>query len=149
MPNVIGKTNLPTPDDYSQSSVDNMYKEYVLLKRNIDDLTARQNEIKKELSSFVESNGLEDDKGHMWYDMPEYNGYVGMQRQRRVTQKIDEEAALSILTDKGLADRCFETKPVLDQEQVLKCMYEGLINEDELDTIFPKSVTSAFVLMKK
>jgi len=145
---VIGKENLPTVDDFGTSDIESMYKEYVLLKKNIDDLTARQNVIKKELMSFVDGYGLEDDKGHKWYDMPEYGGYNGMQKQRRVSQSVDENAAQSILEDKGLAERCFEVKPVLNEQSVMECVYEGLLTEDDVDTMFPQKVTNAFVLKK-
>jgi hypothetical protein len=145
---VIGKENLPTVDDFGTSDIESMYKEYVLLKKNIDDLTARQNVIKKELMSFVDGYGLEDDKGHKWYDMPEYGGYNGMQKQRRVSQSVDENAAQSILEDKGLAERCFEVKPVLNEQSVMECVYEGLLTEDDVDTMFPQKITNAFVLKK-
>jgi hypothetical protein len=148
MPNVIGKDNLPTVESVSTSDLDSLFREYVHLKRNIDDLTARQNVIKKELISFVDDNGLEDDKGHKWYDMAEYNGYNGMQRQRRVSHKLDEQAAHDLLREKGLSARCFELKPVLNQDEVMACLAEGLLTEDDVDTIFPKTVTPAFVLTK-
>lgn len=148
MPEVIGK-ELPTVETFGQSDLDTLYKEYVHLKKNIDDLTARQNVIKKELSEFVDNNGLEDDKGHKWYDMPEYGGYVGMQRQRRVSQALDEGAAHDLLRDKDLSARCYELRPVLDEEAVMECLSEGLLNEDDVDTMFPKKVTSAFILVKK
>jgi hypothetical protein len=149
MPEVIGKDELPTIDDFGTTDLDSMYKEYVHLKKNIDDLTARQSVLKKELLSFVDGNGSEDDKGHKWFDMPEYGGYAGMQKQRRVSQKIDEDAAQELLREKGLSARCFELKPVLNQDEVMTCLLEGLLTEEDIDTIFPKTVTSAFVLMKK
>lgn len=148
MPEVIGK-ELPTAETFDQSDLDTMYKEYVHLKKNIDDLTARQNVIKKQLSEFVDANGLEDDKGHKWYDMQEYGGYAGMQRQRRVSQTLDEEAAHDLLRDKDLSARCYELKPVLDEQAVMECLMEGLLTEDDVDTMFPKKVTSAFILVKK
>jgi len=72
-----------------------------------------------------------------------------MQKQRRVAQKIDEEVCYEILTSKELAPRCYELKPVLDQAEVMACFYDGLLTEDDIDTMFPKTVTNAFVLKKK
>lgn len=151
MPEVIGRDNLPTIEEVSGDGDDlgSLFREAVYLKKNIDDLTKRQDVIKKRLSDFVDGNGLEDDKGHKWFDMPEVDGYVGMQRQRRVAQSVDEAVCQTILGDKELMARCFELKPVLNQDEVLACFYEGLITEDELDMMFPKKVTSAFILMKK
>jgi len=149
MPEVIGKENLPTAEDFGTTGLESMFKEYVHLKKNIDDLTARQNVIKKELLSFVDSNGLEDDKGHKWYDMPKYGGYAGMQKQRRVSQALDEAVAQELLREKGLSARCFQLKPVLDEEEVMSCLSEGLLTEEDIDTMFPKKVTSAFILTKE
>lgn len=147
MPEVIGK-ELPTLETLEVSDLDTKYREFVLLKKNIDDLTARQNILKKDLSSFVDDNGLEDDKGHKWFDMPEYQGYVGMQRQRRVSQKLDEEAAHELLREKGLTARCFELRPVLNEEAVMECLTEGLLTEDDIDSMYPQTITSAFILKK-
>jgi len=149
MPNVIGKENLPTIETVGVSDLESMFHEYVHLKKNIDDLSKRQDEIKKELMSFVDANGLEDDKGHKWYDMQSYGGYAGMQKQRRVSQSLDETAAHDILREKGLSARCFELKPVLNQDEVMACLSEGLLTEDDIDTMFPKKITNAFVLTKE
>jgi len=147
MPEVIGK-ELPTLETLDVSDLDTKYREFVLLKKSIDDLIARQNILKKDLSSFVDDNGLEDDKGHKWFDMPEYQGYVGMQRQRRVSQKLDEEAAHELLREKGLTARCFELRPVLNEEAVMECLTEGLLTEDDVDSMYPQTITSAFILKK-
>jgi hypothetical protein len=150
MPEVIGKQNLPTIDDFEEGAgeVTALFREFVYLKKNIDDLSKRQDVIKKKLSEFVDAYGDEDDKGHKWYDMAEVDGYAGMQRQRRVSQKVDHNMCLNLLTDKGLEGRCFEMKPVLNQEEVMKCLYEGLLSEDDLDIMFPKTVTTAFLVTK-
>lgn len=150
MPEVIGK-ELPTLEDFESGMLElnSAYREYVYLKKNIDALTKRQDELKKFLMSFVEDNGIEDDKGHKWFDMEEVEGYVGMQKQRRVAQKIDDEECYAILTSKELAPRCYELKPVLDQAEVMACFYDGLLTEDDIDAMFPKTVTNAFVLKKK
>ena len=150
MPEVIGK-ELPTLEDFESGMLElnNAYREYVYLKKNIDSLTKRQDELKKYLMGFVEDNGVEDDKGHKWFDMEEIEGYVGMQKQRRVSQKIDEQACYDILSSKDLTARCYELKPVLDQAEVMSCLYDNLLTEDDVDTMFPKTVTNAFVLKKK
>ena len=150
MPEVIGKQNLPTIDDFEEGAgeIPTLFREFVYLKKNIDDLSKRQDAIKKKLSEFVDAYGDEDDKGHKWYDMAEVDGYADMQRLRRVSQKVDDGMCLSLLTDKGLDERCFEMKPVLNQDEVMQCLYEGLLSEDDLDIMFPKTVTTAFLVTK-
>jgi hypothetical protein len=126
------------------------FKTFISLKKQIDDLTKVQSEYKERLISFVESNGDTDDKGHIWYDLPEeFEGYKGMQRQRRVSQKLDIDAAQDILNDLGLSDRCIKMVPSLDEDEVMACLYEGLLTEEQIDKMFPKTITWAFVPVKK
>lgn len=126
------------------------FKAYIHLKKQIDDLSDLQSEIKKKLIAFVETNGETDDKGHVWFDLPEeFEGYKGMQRQRRVSQKLDMDAAQEILDKLGLSDRCVKMVPSLDEDEVMACLYEGLLTEDEIDQMFPKTITWAFVPVKK
>jgi hypothetical protein len=126
------------------------FKAFVGLKRQIDDLTKMQNEIKTRLVEAVEKYGDTDDKGHIWYDVPDaVDGYKGMQRQRRVSQKLDIDAALKLLDGTPLADRCLKMVPSLDEDEVMACMYEGLLTEEDVDTMYPKTVTWAFIPVKK
>jgi hypothetical protein len=125
-------------------------REYLTYKKKIDELSKSQSEIKNELMEEVENNGVEDDKGHLWLELPEeVDGYVSLQRQRRVSQKLDMDAAVVLLATKGLADRCIKALPTVDEDEVMACLYEGKLSEKDIDTMFPKTVTWAFVPSKK
>ena len=145
MPNVIER-NLPKDGNTVVSKV----RKYITLKGRIDDLTKEQSVLKTELSDLVDSQGTPDEKGHIWYSLPEeVNGVTSLQRQRRVTQKLDTDVAEAILKDKGLASRCYKLVPVLDEAEVMACLYEGALTEEEIDTMFPKSVSYAFIPSKQ
>jgi hypothetical protein len=144
MPNVIER-NLPSEGNPIVSKV----RKYVNLRSRIEDLTKEQSSLKTELSDLVDKEGTPDEKGHLWYSLPEeVDGYQSLQRQRRVTQKLDEAEASSILTSKGLKERCYKMVPVLDESEVMACLYEGLLTEEEIDSMFPKSVSYAFIPSK-
>ena len=38
--------------------------------------------------------------------------------------------------------------PVLKEDEVMACLYEGLITEEEVDKMFPKKVSYAFLTSK-
>jgi hypothetical protein len=38
--------------------------------------------------------------------------------------------------------------PMLDESEVMACLYEGLLTEEEIDSMFPKSVSYAFIPSK-
>lgn len=144
MPNVIER-NLPSEGNPIVSKV----RKYVALRGRIEDLTKEQSSLKTELSALVDSEGTPDEKGHLWYSLPEeVDGYISLQRQRRVTQKLDENEASHILISKGLTERCYKMVPVLDESEVMACLYEGLLTEEEIDSMFPKSVSYAFIPSK-
>lgn len=125
-------------------------RRYVQLKRQVDDLVKEQTVIKTELSEVVDTQGEFDAKGHKIFELPkEVDGYVSLQRQRRVSQKLDEEEAKRILTDKNLTNRCYKLTPVLDEDAVMSCLYEGLLTEEDIDTMFPKTETWAFIPLKR
>ena len=143
MPNVI------PPDRSPISGVLNKVREYIGLRSQIDDLTKQQSILKTYLSNLVDESGEEDDKGHLWLELEqEVDGYRSLQRQRRVSQRLDEEEAAALLKEKGLDSRCYSMLPVLNQDEVMACLYEGLLTEEEVDKMFPKAITWAFVPVK-
>lgn len=146
MVNVIPPQRSPKEDQTVLGKV----KRYLNIRRQVDDLTKEQTVIKNELSAFVDEFGEYDAKGHRIVELPEeIDGYVSLQRQRRVSQKLDPEAAERILKEKNLTNRCYQLLPVLDEDAVMSCLYEGLLTEEEIDTMFPKTETWAFIPLKR
>ena len=106
-------------------------------------------QLKAFLSNLVETEGEEDDKGHLWYTLEqEVDGYRSLQRQRKVSQSLDPAEATRILGEKGLAERCYTWQPVLNEDEVMACLYEGLLTEEDVDTMFPKKIIWAFLPSK-
>ena len=143
MPNII------PPDKAPETSILSKVRQFVTIKRQIDDLTKEQSVLKTFLSNLVDTEGEEDDKGHLWYPLEqEVDGYRSLQRQRKISQSLDEETATRILAEKGLAERCYTWMPILKEDEVMACLYEGLLTEAEIDAMFPKKITWAFIPSK-
>ena len=143
MPNII------PPDKKPINSVLSKVQHFLTIKRQLEDLTKEQVELKSYLSNLVDAEGEPDDKGHLWYSLEqEVDGYRSLQRQRKVSQSLDMEEATRILKEKGLDSRCFVMQPVLDEDAVMSCLYEGLLTEEDVDTMFPKKITWAFIPSK-
>ncbi len=125
-------------------------KEYSSIKKNIESYEARQKELKAELFAKIEADGFEDDKGNMWLELPEeVDGYLSLQKQKRVTRKINEDIASDIITAKGLQDKLYKTVTVVDEDALMAALYEGLLTEEEVDEMFPGKVVWALMLSKK
>jgi hypothetical protein len=135
--------------DVSPKGLLGTVKQYVNLKRRIDDLTKEQSVLKTELSDLVDKQGETDDKGHIWLPLPEeVDGVVSLKRERRVSQSLDMDAAILILTQKGLAERCIKPIPTVAEDEVMAALYEGKLTEEDVDAMFPKKITWAFITSK-
>ena len=137
------------PEREPEDVIEAKFRQFVWLKREVESLGSVQSGLKSDLLQALEALGEEDDKGHLWFEFPSpVEGYAAMQRQRRVSQKLDEEAAEEILTAKGLTDRCYKTVRVLDEDEVMALLYEGVLTEADVDQMFPKTISYAFVPSK-
>jgi hypothetical protein len=125
------------------------FRDFISFKTRIDSLTKEQNVLKEELNQYVIENGVEDDRGHINFELPEeVDGFRRLQRQRKVSLGLDIDAAILILTKKGLADRCIKSIPTVAEDEVMAALYEGKLTEEDIDTMFPKRVTWAFIPKK-
>jgi hypothetical protein len=125
------------------------FRDFISFKTRIDSLTKEQNKVKEELVEYVIENGQEDDRGHVRVELPEeVEGYTSIQRQRRVSMGLDMDAAILILTKKGLAERCIKSVPTVAEDEVMAALYEGKLTEQDIDAMFPKKITWAFLPTK-
>lgn len=138
------------PRQFNQDDLVGQTKEYVSIKKNIDQYETRQKEIKALLFEKIDTDGYEDDKGNVWLELPEViDEYVSLQKQKRVSRKIDETVAEDIIEKKGLADRLYKTVRVVDEDELMAALYEGLLTEEEVDEMFPGKIVWALMLSKK
>jgi bacterioferritin (cytochrome b1) len=138
------------PREFSGDDLIGQTKEYSSLKKNIEQFETRQKELKASLFAKIESDGFEDDKGNLWLELPEeIDGYVSLQKQKRVSRKIDEMVADDLIEKKGLADRLYKTIRVVDEDELMAALYEGLLTEEEVDEMFPPKIVWALMLSKK
>ena len=145
MARVIAPTDVRTDADIIAATV----REYAWLDRQSKDIEAKKKALKNQLSEFVEADGEADEKGHILLQLPaEIEGLKALQRQRRVTRNLDEQTAEQVLTAKDLRERCYKTIEVLDEDEVMACLYQGLLEEEDVDAMFPQTITWAFVPVK-
>jgi hypothetical protein len=124
-------------------------RQNVTLKERIDELTSVQSDVKKNLKQGIEELGEVDDRGHVVIDLgQEVGGIRKVMHQKRVSKNLDIEIAERILNEKNLHDRCVTMVPVLDEAEIMAAYYEGLITEEDIDTMFPAKVTWALVMTK-
>jgi hypothetical protein len=123
---------------------------FLRLKASIADLTTEADNLKRELSESVAEMGDPDESGSLWVSLPDegIEGFSALKRERRVTHSVNEAAAESILAKYNLIGRCYETRRVLNQDEVMACLVEDLLSEEDVAEMFPAKVSWAFVPKK-
>jgi hypothetical protein len=147
MVNVIdeGKREFADPDD-----INTQVREYLMVKKSMEQLEARQKELREKLFAKIDNEGLPDDKGNIQLELDsEVEGVTRLEKQRRVTRKIDEEMAEQILTANELTETVYKTVRVVDEDALMAAFYEDKISEAELDAMFPPRTVWALMTKKK
>jgi hypothetical protein len=134
------------------SDPDDLYtqiREYAQVKATMEVMEARAKELRDKLFAQLDTEGYEDEKGNIQIDLPEaIDGIVRLEKQRRVTRKLNEPKAEEILEANGL-EEVFELKKVVNEDALMAAFYENKITEDELDQMFPASTIWALRTLKK
>lgn len=124
-------------------------QQYVSLKNEIDSLTDRRDVIKKRLMTYTEESGVANEKGSLVLEVnEETTGTRAVVKQRRVSKVFNETKAEEILTTKGIYDTCTKTVVTLDEDAVMAAYYNGTLDDNDIDTMFPEKVIWALVLEK-
>jgi len=130
--------------------IESLFRDFIKYKSLADDATGRASEVKSSLIEIIERLGYTDDRGHQWFDFDdEIDGYYSIQRQKRISKTLDQDIAESILSERGLYDACIKMTPVLDEDAIMACLYEGTLSDEDIDAMFPAKITYAFVPSKK
>lgn len=124
-------------------------QQYVSLKNEIDNLTDRRDVIKKRLMAYTEESGVANEKGSLVLEVnDETTGTRAVVKQRRVSKVFNETKAEEILTAKGIYETCTKTVVTLDEDAVMAAYYNGTLDDNDIDTMFPEKVIWALVLEK-
>jgi hypothetical protein len=117
-------------------------KQYLAIKEETDLLATRATELKKRLTEGVEELGKVDERGHV---ILEVDG-TKLTKQRKVSKPLDIDIATTLLKEKNLYEKCVELVPVLQDNEILACVYTGELTEADIDTMFPAKVSYAFLV---
>lgn len=139
-----GPADKPTPKNILL-----WFRQWLEIKTQTDTLVKRQKDLRDRLGAAIEEKGYTDDKGSLYLDLPEeVEGFAGLKYECRVSQSLSEERAMALIKSKGLENRCIVMVPEIDQEEIYKAHYEGLVSQEELDGIFDTSTNFAFKQIK-
>lgn len=124
--------------------------QYRLLKQQSKVTAARVLRLRDRISGYVETHGVQDDKEHVWVTLDEaIDGVTSIQRQKRSTRSLDEERAERLLRKKGLWEQCTKTVTMIDEDELMACVFRGELEESDLDVLFSTKESWALVLVEE
>jgi DNA mismatch repair ATPase MutS len=129
---------------YDPNSPDSMMREYVRLKESMSHMETRSKELRDNIIAHVETHGQEDESGNIVLDLKKpLDGVVRFIKTRRTSRKLDETRAEEIIADHGIEEQAYKTIRVIDEDALLAMRFDETLTEDELDQMFPVTVTWA------
>ncbi len=124
-----------------------LVKEYQFVKSQAETFASRQKELRDSIIETVDALGEPDENGHIWLELPDQiEGLRGVVKERRVSQRLDEERAQEILKEHDLLNRCTKFVRQVDEAEVWEAKQEDLLTEDDLEAMFETKVSWALKL---
>jgi hypothetical protein len=128
---------------------------YLIASMDEARLKSKREALRKELMPLLQAFDPDED-GHYLYEFPapiylDDIVYSGLMAQRRVSEYIDDSKAWDVITRHGLADRCIKTVTIteIDYDELYAANQEGIIPDEEIDSILETDETYALVKIKK
>ncbi|NBT46505.1 MAG: hypothetical protein EBT07_01625 [Actinobacteria bacterium] len=138
------------PRNASTDDLINEAREYAFVKKQIDYLEKQQKELREKLFSRLDETGEPDSSGNIFIELPqEVEGFRTVQKQRRVTRKVDEGVAERIIAEKGMEDTLYKTVRMIDEDALMAALYSEQLTEEEVDEMYPQKIVWALVMGKK
>lgn len=126
-----------------------MALEYLEYRRGREALGKREDTLKQELKDSMADEEA-DENGHRFFYFTDPLGKInGFKRERRVTQILDEDAAMEVVEKYKLQEKCLETIVVLNEDGLLAANFEGIIPDEEMKALYSEKEDFALVLVKE
>lgn len=126
-------------------SVEDTFWQWQGLRQQSDLIEERMDVLKGDMLQALEAQGYTDDRGHIWIDFGNpIDGFTKLKWELRVTTKLAPERAERILEAKGVHERCIVLVPTLDENEIMVCHAEGLLTDEDIDSMFVKKEIRAF-----
>lgn len=122
---------------------------YLAAKAEADRYAKRATALANDLKARLDSLGTELDGGHFRFSFASPIGdFAGLKKERRVSRTLDEDRALEILQQRGVADQATKTITVIDEDAVFALLAEEVLTEKDIEEMFPAKVTWALKVEK-
>lgn len=129
--------------------------EYILISKDEAVIRKRREELRDSLKEWLLSNGEPDENGNLryYFDKPvilEDQEVSGLMAQRRVSEMINEDVAFEVAEKYNVLDQVV-TEVItteLDMDMLYVLNQQGVIPDEDIDSIFEFTETWALVKME-
>lgn len=139
---VMAKANLKKKTTVVARSVEDLVHELTVLKDRKKDIEKREKELKGQLGTILEGEGVKDSKGS-------FKLVVGdklVQKQARKSVKLNREKAEEFFKSIGIWEEVIEIKEEINEDYVEQALLADKFSMEELEKISDIKVTYAIVI---
>lgn len=131
-----------------------LFQEYARTRHLREQTAKQEDKFKAQLMAAIAEVVDPDEAGHRRLRFPEpveVGGrvYTAAKRERRVSTKLNVEAAQEWLDAHGLLGECIVNEPRFDEDKLLALNFEGRVPDAVFKTFYEDSETFAFVPEKE
>jgi hypothetical protein len=127
------------------------FHQWAVISARARELKGRADDLRVELLALAVDHGEETSKGHRTVELaqqislPNGETFSGFTREKRESRRVNIERTESLGMEKGLTNRLFrqEVITVLDEDELYACHQEGLITDEELESLIDTTTTHA------
>lgn len=132
-----------------RDSIEARLLQWATMKSEGDLIAKRQKALRDEMSEAIKADGVPDEKGSLYLNLNSEvsvgdKTYRTLKYERRVSERLDETAAEQLLAGKGLLERAMKTVVMFDPNELYVLNQEGLLTDEELDSLIVISESWAF-----
>ena len=132
-----------------QDDFETQARQYIFVKKQMEFFESELKKLREQIFEHVDTSGEVDGSGNLFVELPsEIEGIKTIQKQRRVTRKINPEMADNVIASKGLESELYKTIQVIDEDALMAALYEGKLTEEEIELMYPEKVVWALILNK-
>ena len=136
---------VPAVDDLESQA-----KQYIFFKKQVEYFESELKSLRERLFEDIDANGEVDGSGNLFVELSsEIDGVTMLQKQKRVSRKIDPQMADNLIVSKGLENELYKTIQIIDEDALMAALYEGKLTEEEVDLMYPQKIVWALILNKR
>lgn len=126
-------------------SIKDKVSEYSTLRNQAKIIKERMDSIAKDIKTYLTNTVQADAKGS--YYSEDDNFIFGNQAKKSI--KLNEERAVNYFTGKGILESVTDTKIVINEDKVSKLVEQGVISQEDLETLVDTKVTYSIDIKEK